>query len=108
MFITIIFNLDKCNYHQHIILDFYAKLTDNYLLQHVCDFLDRVQLLTQELLSQGLFALRFTPVFFGGVCVSNILSFLCCPIMCLYVLNFCSTYDTRRGTRVANTAISHK
>ena len=29
---------------------------------------------------------EFTPVF-DGVCVAHLLSFLCCPIMCLYVLS---------------------
>jgi hypothetical protein len=28
-----------------------------------------------------------SPLVFGGVCVAHLLIFLCCPIMCLYVLN---------------------
>ena len=42
-----IYNPDKCNYPEHIIVDVYAKLTANYLLQGVCDSLDRAQLPTQ-------------------------------------------------------------
>jgi hypothetical protein len=38
-----IYNPDKCN-HEHIIVDVYAKLTANYLLQGVCDSLDRAHL----------------------------------------------------------------
>jgi hypothetical protein len=29
-----------------------------------------------------------SPLVFGGVCVFRLFSFLCCPIMCLYVLGF--------------------
>ena len=42
-----IYNPDTCNYHEHIIVDVYAKLTVNYLLQVVCDSLDRARLPTQ-------------------------------------------------------------
>ena len=30
---------------------------------------------------------KFTPVYCGGVRVAHLFSFLCCPIMCLYVLS---------------------
>jgi hypothetical protein len=35
---------------------------------------------------------EFTPGDFGGVRVAHIFSFMCCPIMCLYILTmFCSS-----------------
>jgi hypothetical protein len=48
-----------------------------------------------SVISYQIISNRFHPRFFGGVRVAHLFSFLCCPIMCLYVLSSVLWYQLR-------------